>query len=153
MIFLDFLFPFYLIFFSGFNPETYNGNPLFKGILKPTKMNEKICYLYYCKNCKKRKEIMKNKETCLECYNKKMKYCEICKRYFIGYDDHMKLHKAKKVQELTGNLINDIWNNFVSPSSQYCKYCKKYVDETNYYFSIKKCRDCHKEYKKRKNTL
>ena len=113
-------------------------------------MGEKICYLYYCKNCKKHKEIMKNKETCLECYNKKTKYCEICKRNFMGYDDHMKLHKAKNARELSGNLFKDIWNNIVSPSSQYCKYRNRTVDETNYYFSIKKCRDCHKEYKKEK---
>ena len=93
---------------------------------------------------------MKNKETCLECYNKKTKYCEICKRNFMGYDDHMKLHKAKNARELSGNLFKDIWNNIVSPSSQYCKYRNRTVDETNYYFSIKKCRDCHQEYKKEK---
>ena len=93
---------------------------------------------------------MKNKETCLECYNKKMKYCEICKRYFIGYDNHMKLPKFKKAQELSRNLMKDVWNNIVSPSSQHYKYCNRTVDETNYYFSIKKCRYCLKEYKKEK---
>ena len=105
--------------------------------------------MYYSKIVKKKnKEKIKNKKTCLECHNKRLKYCEICKRKFIGYDDHMKLHKAKEAQELTGNLVKEVWNNIVSSSSQYCKHCNRTVDETNYYFSVKKCKDCHKECKK-----
>lgn len=93
---------------------------------------------------------MENKSFCIECYKNQLKYCEICKKSFIGYENHLKLHKARNSKEQTGSLIADIINVISAPVSQDCKYCKKTVDETKYYFSIKKCKDCHKQYKKEK---
>lgn len=88
-------------------------------------MDENLKILYYCKGCKNHKEVMKNKKVCFECYNNQLKYCDLCRRSYIGYENHMKLHKARNAEEQTGSLITDIANALVAPVSQYCKYCKK----------------------------
>ena len=93
-----------------------------------------------CKICKI--EINENSKFCTKCYEKN--HCDRCKKPFIKYDAHMKLHKAKE----TGNCLTDMFNVLTSSGTQECRTCEKAVEDTNYYFSIKKCKDCHKEYKK-----
>lgn len=102
-----------------------------------------------CKNCKNEKSEMKNKKLCFDCYNSKLKHCTICNKKVIGYEDHMKLHNTTK-NPIKPNSLLVAFENLFSSNEIYCKYCDQNVSKSNYYFSIKKCKDCHKKYKKEK---
>ena len=93
------------------------------------------CIKKKCKNCKIEKEKFefKNNKICKECFTKKLTYCKKCEKYFFDYFNHDKLHQSKSLIE-----------------KPLCKYCNNEVKAVEYYFSINKCKNCHREYKQQK---
>jgi hypothetical protein len=102
--------------------------------------------LLICQSCKTINNFMKNKKICIECHNKKLKHCNICNKEFIGIDAHLKLHSSQNKED---SFLVSLLNAFKGKEKEYCKYCKEYIDPSKYYFSIKKCKDCHVKYKKK----
>jgi hypothetical protein len=99
----------------------------------------------FCQSCKTINAIMKNQKICLNCYNKKLKLCNVCNKSYIGIEAHNKMHEAQKKSD---GIVIKMLKAFTREGSQYCKQCKQYKDESKYYFSIKKCKDCHTKNKK-----